>query len=304
MRSIRYALLLAAGYAALAALYIVISSRMAAHLSTSVTDMERIEVLKGVIFVAVTAVGVLVGSWFAFSRLERGAAEIQRRDRVLLMNERRIFAGVMSATIAHDANNVLVAVLADLQDLRDQLGGNDANLNRLQHSAERLTALNRRLLEVVRQGRAGRPEDVDLTAEVQHSLDDVHSHSKLRDCKVVVQGTPTLTIRTHPLLVHQIVSNLVVNAGEATEGRGRIEVRLARRDGTVEIEVHDDGPGIPPQRRARIFDALETTKREGNGLGLFSVKASAVALGGAVEVADSALGGACFRVRLPANADG
>lgn len=299
MRSIRYALMLSVGYAVLAAVYIAVSSRIAAHMSASVEDMERIEVFKGFLFVTVTAIGVLAGSWFALQRIERVAAELQRRDRVLMANERRIFAGVMSASIAHDANNVLVAVLADLQFLRETLGGDDENLNRLQHSAERLASLNRRLLEIVRQGRAGRAEEVDLTAEVRRSLEAVRSHRTLRGCSVDVQGREPVTLRTHPLLVHQIVSNLVVNAGEATEGHGHIEVRLAKQDGTVQIEVHDDGPGIPADRRARLFDALETTKREGSGLGLFSVKSCASALGGSVEVGDSALGGACFRVRLP-----
>ena len=57
--------------------------------------------------------------------------------------------------------------------------------------------------------------------------------------------------------------------------------------------------GVPVERRERIFDSLETTKPAGTGLGLFSVKSCVAALEGSVDVGDSPLGGACFRVRLP-----
>jgi signal transduction histidine kinase len=106
-------------------------------------------------------------------------------------------------------------------------------------------------------------------------------------------------LHTHPLLLQQILANLVVNAGEACGGKGRIEVRLHDSPEFVLLEVHDDGPGVPVERRERIFDSLETTKPAGTGLGLFSVKSCVAALEGSVEVGDSPLGGACFRVRLP-----
>ena len=96
-----------------------------------------------------------------------------------------------------------------------------------------------------------------------------------------------------------MVSNLVLNAGEAANGRGTIEVATAEQGDEVLIEVHDDGPGVAKERRATLFDNLATTKATGTGLGLFSVRACAQGLGGSVEVGESPLGGALFRVRLP-----
>ena len=298
MRGIRGALLLSAGYAILAALYIVFSSRIAANMSASIEDMQRIEVFKGVVFVAVTAAGVFAGAWYLFGRIERNADELRRRERALLETERRVFAGVLAASIAHDANNVLVGVLGDLYALRESLGKHE-HLDRLQVSAERLAALNHRLLGVMRQGRPGPSQEVDLGREIRRSLDDLTSHRSVKGCRVNLQADASIPLRTNPLLVHQIVSKLVVNAGEATDGQGRIEVRLEQAAGVAQIEVHDDGPGVPAERRANLFDALETTKRDGSGLGLFSVRSCAAALGGGVEVGDSHLGGACFRVKLP-----
>lgn len=300
MTSTRYAALLAGGYAVLAAVYIVVSSRFAADLSASVEQMRRIETLKGILYVVVTALAIFAGGRWMFGRLERGAAELAARDRALLANERRVFAGLLAASIAHDANNVLQVVLIDLDALQSSVHDRADLVNRLQASVARLVSLNRRLVTAARQGVAGAAENLDLVQAVRDSIEVLRSHEKVRGCRVDLEVTGAHRIRMHPLLVHQIVSNLVVNAAEATQGRGRIEVRIERHGGSVALEVHDDGPGIPADRRERLFDALESTKIDGSGLGLFSVKSCASALGGAVVAGVSPLGGACFRVLLPA----
>jgi signal transduction histidine kinase len=104
------------------------------------------------------------------------------------------------------------------------------------------------------------------------------------------------------VLVSQVVTNLLVNAGEATGGKGLIEVRVVPAGDEVRLEVHDSGPGVPLNRRATLFEALASTKPEGSGMGLFSVRACARAMGGDVAVLDSDLGGACFRVSFPREA--
>lgn len=300
MSSTRYAALLAGGYAVLAVSYIVISGRFAADASASVEDLRHIEQLKGIAFVSSTALAIFAGARWLFERLERNAAELAARDRALLANERRVFAGLLAASIAHDANNVLQVVVMDLDALQPSMVDRADTVQRLQSSVARLVSLNRRLVTAARQGVAGAAENLDLVQAVRDSIEALRSHEKVRGCRVdlVVEGSHRL--RVHPLLVHQIVSNLIVNAAEATKCAGRIEVRIERHGGSVALEVHDDGPGIPADRRATLFDALESTKSDGSGLGLFSVKACASALGGAVVAGDSPLGGACFRVLLPA----
>jgi signal transduction histidine kinase len=151
----------------------------------------------------------------------------------------------------------------------------------------------------VQQGRAGSAEWVDLNQTIRDALAMSASHEGMRKCPVRFHATDDLPMRTHPLVIHQIVSPLVVNACEATGGKGRVEVRLERKANEAVLSVHDDGPGVPAERRARLFEALENTKGERAGLGLFSVQSCVRALGGTVEVGDSPLGGACFRVRLP-----
>jgi C4-dicarboxylate-specific signal transduction histidine kinase len=66
--------------------------------------------------------------------------------------------------------------------------------------------------------------------------------------------------------------NLILNAADATNGNGKIHIRLWQSDGQVHLEVHDNGPGIPPEMRDRVFEPLYTSKPDGTGLGLVSVR--------------------------------
>jgi len=299
MRSLRYALLLAVGYALLATVYIVVSGRIAASLSSNVEQLARIEALKGVLYVIVTAVAIFAGGWALMRRLELADHEIGRRDAAILASERQVFAGLLAATTAHDANNVLMTVIADLQALRTSFGDRP-EVVRLEAATERLIALNRRLLDTVRQGREAESADLQLLPEVESAIDAIRTTLRVRGCDVRIGGDATVRLHAHPLLIHRIVGNLVLNAAEATQSHGRIDVRVVRQGDRAAIEVHDDGPGVPESMRAGLFAALTTTKSGGSGLGLFSVQACARALGGAAEVGVSPLGGACFRVVLPA----
>jgi hypothetical protein len=117
MTNAPYSLGLALAYGVLATAYILVSSTMAADHSASVDELRRIETLKGTIYVAVTTLGVFFGGLIAMRRMARDAEELVRRERALVASEGKVFAGVMAASVAHDANNVLTAVLADLESL-------------------------------------------------------------------------------------------------------------------------------------------------------------------------------------------
>lgn len=299
-RSTLYSVGLALAYGALATAYIVVSGSLAASHSASVEELARIETIKGVLYVAVTTLGVFFGGLIAMRRMERDATELVRRERALVANEGRVFAGVMAASVAHDANNVLFAVLGDLELLAESTDfAGSRHVEQLRRSVSRLVALNKRLLTAARHGVPKERHPVDLARLVRDCVAEVRPHAHLRNCRVICRGDEHMPTETQPLLVHQIVSNLVLNAGEATQGRGTIEVATFAADGELRIEVHDDGPGVPRDRRHTLFESLASTKATGSGLGLFSVRACAQGLGGTVEIDDSQLGGALFRVRLP-----
>jgi PAS domain S-box-containing protein len=113
------------------------------------------------------------------------------------------------------------------------------------------------------------------------------------------------TIAPEPLLLaddeqlNQVLTNLFLNAGEATPPGGTIRLRTRQQGGHAVLEIEDSGPGIPEAQRVRIFDPFYTTKADGTGLGLSICYQIILAHRGTISVSSSKLGGACFTVRLP-----
>ncbi|MBK9471296.1 MAG: HAMP domain-containing histidine kinase [bacterium] len=298
MKSTRYAAYLAGAYVLLAGAYIILSGYLAAGASHSVEELRRIETIKGVVYVAVTALLIFAGARWAMRRMENDARELMRREQALVANEGRVFAGLTAASIAHDVNNVLTVALADIEMLEEDGRGNEG-LTRLHHSMRRMVGLNRRLLGLAQAYVSREGSLLDAREAAREVVAVLRSHQDVRHCRLSCEGEAGLVIAASPVLMHQLVGNLVLNAAQAAGEKGIIEVRVRGEDNSVVIEVHDNGPGVPPERRAELFSALVTTKPDGNGLGLFSVKACATGLGGRVEVLESPLGGALFRIHLP-----
>jgi len=298
MSSTRYAALLAAAYVAIASAYIVVSGHLAAGAAGSIEEMRRTETVKGVLYVVVTALLVFAGARWAMRRQERDAEELRRCEQALVANEGRVFAGLTAASIAHDVNNVLTVALAEL-DALDQEAPGGAATARLRRVVGRVISLNRRLLDSAQAYATREGTPLDARESAREVLASLGSHADVRRCRVAITGEAGVIIAASATLMHQLLGNLVINAAQAAGDRGQVEVRISRHGDEALLDVHDDGPGVPPERRADLFTALASTKPNGDGLGLFSVAACASGLGGSVEVSDSHLGGAHFRVRLP-----
>jgi signal transduction histidine kinase len=292
-------LVIALVYALAAGVYIVLSGQIAAASATSVADLQRLETWKGLGFVTVSTVIVFFCAWFCSRRARRDLAAAIQREQALVAQQGNVVASAMAASVAHDANNVLVSLIGEVDTLANgsEAKAVQSSVAQLRACVDRLTALNRRLL-----GMPMELEQVDIAQLVRESIATIRTHGALAGCEIRFDGDELPPLETHPVLVHQIVSNLVLNACEALRGKGLIEVRLASagdRGERVVLEVHDDGPGVPRERRANLFEGVSSTKPAGLGLGLFSVRACAELLRGTVEVGDSPLGGAMFRVQLP-----
>ena len=100
-----------------------------------------------------------------------------------------------------------------------------------------------------------------------------------------------------------MVLNLVTNALQAAGRGGHVRLSTARVDGRVELVVEDDGPGVPPELVDRIFEPFYTTRDGGTGLGLFISYGIVERHGGTLAVDRGPLGGARFRLTLPAAGD-
>ena len=105
------------------------------------------------------------------------------------------------------------------------------------------------------------------------------------------------------MMLKRCVDNLVRNAAQALKNanvaQAQIEIRVRRENHDAVLEVSDNGPGVPEDARARVFEPYYTTKADGTGLGLAIVKKIVLEHGGEISYAPSKTGGACFRIALP-----
>jgi len=103
-------------------------------------------------------------------------------------------------------------------------------------------------------------------------------------------------------LLNIVFQNLLINAAQAMQGRGRIDVRCHAADGWHRVEVNDQGPGIPAEIRAELFRPFKTTKARGTGLGMATAKRLVELHGGRIDVVCPPSGGTQIAVHLPTTA--
>lgn len=301
MKPFRYALLLASFYGCVAGAYTAWSGDLAARLANNLQDLHRIEQVKGQVFVATTAIFLFFASWLLMARFKRVAEERENLQRAAAMSQSRILAGEYAAAVAHDFNNVLLVTSSIIDEIQ-QNPSNGVDRSLLREATEAIDRgrnLSLRLARSARGRHTLRRERLSVSVVTRTMVRSLAKLQRVRACQVSVDANSEYEAEIDPTLFEQILTNLIINAADAAGERGQIRVVVAGDVQQVRLEVHDSGPGIPAEKRESIFKAFETTKSEGLGLGLLSVRTAANMLGGSVAVEDSPLGGAKFVVRLP-----
>ena len=244
-----------------------------------------------------------------------------RRDELIRRHERLAALGTTLAGVAHELNNPLAAIKGFAQLLlsgRDTVDERNA-LETIHRETERAARIVRDLLVFARRQESHEREIVDFNEVVRYVLSTRRYAMQTRgiDCRVDLAPEP-IWVLADTVQLEQVVLNLVLNAEQALaaecdapasalEARhpdARISVRTRALDGQVQLDVRDNGPGVPESDLARIWDPFWTTKREGEGtgLGLSVVHGIITAHGGTVEAVSDAGEGMHVCVRLP-NAD-
>ena len=300
MKSIRYATWLALGYLLVAGLYIRVSGRIAAHVARNVMELERLEHIKGLAFVVTTAVLLWVLAWRLFSRLQRSNDERIRSQQTLMLVQSKAFAGELAASVAHDFNNLLL-VLGSAIDMADETGGafDAATLEEMKAALEGAKSLTARLARAARGDRAGRRESLSLSKSVKETTKLVRRLPRLAVKNFELVALAEARAELDPVLIDQILVNLLLNAADACGQQGHVRVEVGENDTQVWLIVEDNGPGLSDSQIPAMFEPFRSTKSGGLGLGLLSVRASAEAGDGVVAGGKSALGGAKFQVTWP-----
>jgi signal transduction histidine kinase len=226
-----------------------------------------------------------------------------RLERELAQRERLAALGRMAATVAHEIKNPLSAIKSIAQVMREDenlrneyerdLGLIVGETDRLSQSVTQLLSFARR------ESPAGQPLSVD---ELLRSVVDLFRASAkeqgiVLDLQVKVEaelaGKSVSALR-------DALSNLLLNALQATPHGGRVELMAAQSDGELVISVQDSGSGVPVDLRERIWEPFFTTRQRGTGLGLAIVRKRVQEVGGSASLGAAGNGrGAVFHLRVP-----
>jgi signal transduction histidine kinase len=257
-----------------------------------------------------------------YGELRRSYEELKQSQHLLVRQEKLASLGRLAAGLAHELNNPLssVAGFAEALQRRAQegelarlpVGGEfQEYLTLIQAEVSRAAAIIRHLLDFARQ-REPAFGHVDLLRVVTDAVSFVQRQARLANQHIVVAPFPEeYHVMGDPQMLQQVLLNLLTNALDAIEGGGEVRIAARRREGdgpagaagpAVEVQVADDGSGIPPEHLARIFDPFFTTKEAGKGTGLgLAISQSIVEQhGGTLEVrSDGAGKGTVVTVVLP-----
>jgi signal transduction histidine kinase len=235
-------------------------------------------------------------------RIDERTRELEESQAQVLHQEKMAAFGLLAAGIAHEVGNPLTSISNVVQVLerrdpdaytREKLGLVTGQLARIQAILRELVTFSRPASD--QRGKVSVREVIDEALGIAK----FYKGGKNREIAVAAPGDLPPLVGVRDQFV-QVVFNLVLNAIDATGKGGRIEVAAAADGDRVVLSVRDDGAGIDPANRGRLFRPYFTTKKHGTGLGLFVVRRIVEHHGGAVAVESEPGKGATFRVSLPA----
>lgn len=226
--------------------------------------------------------------------------ELRRLELHARRAERLATVGQLAAGIAHEIRNPLASISGSIELLQRSPGTSedDQTLMQIVHrEIQRLNVLIGDLLDYANP-RPAEPVDFDLASLVEETLRVARSENA--DIEITGDVQP-IEIHADPAKLRQVVWNLVRNAAQAGT---HVAVSVKRRGDHAVIAVKDDGPGIPKELVAKIFDPFVTTKQKGTGLGLATSHAVVAELNGRIDVETESGKGTTMTVTLPIDASG
>ena len=247
-----------------------------------------------------------------YEHRRRRNAELQAHQRMLELARmnRRSTVGELSASIAHELNQPLTAILANTeaagltypvpwsaQDFKELMTD-------IRHDAMRAAEVIKRLRQML-SDIPFEPQEIDLNETIRETLEFLSKQALGRRVDISTELAPQLPrIVGDHVQLQQVILNLVLNALDAMDDVAGRERRVVVRTGVLnsvsaEVSIEDTGPGIPDTRLQQIFEPFFTTKGGGMGMGLSIARTIVESHGGQIWAENRNSGGAVFRFTLP-----
>lgn len=240
--------------------------------------------------------------------LEEANAQLAQTWERLLQAERLASLGQMAAGIAHEMRNPLGIINTSAYYLKGAVTSDDAveQLSIIEREVARMEKTISSLLGFARLSASYEPVLTDIGEVAASAVEAVRAEGLPEGTQVNLEVCGAV----EPVLVdreqmRRVFINLIRNGLESLKGPGRVDVRVSSAHGMVSVAVTDTGEGIPPERRAHIFEPFYSTKPvgQGAGLGLAMAKAIVSRAGGSIEVESEPGRGSTFTVLLPPASD-
>lgn len=234
-------------------------------------------------------------------RIAERTRELQEAQAHVLHQEKMATFGLLAAGIAHEVGNPLTSI-SNLVQILQQRGGDEYTQSKLDLVSGQLQRIRGTLRELTEFSRPASNERTrsSLGAILDEAVNIAKYYKRTRGRIVVPElpaDIPPVTGVRDQLV--QIFLNLILNAIDATDRHGKIELGVQRVPTGLEIAVRDNGSGISPENAGRLFQPYFTTKKHGTGLGLFVTRKLVEDHGGQVNCTSVPGEGTIFRVLLP-----
>ena len=252
---------------------------------------------------------LILGLLWEHRRRRRLEVEGRQRMAELAHMNRQATAGQLSASIAHELNQPLGAILNNVEAAELMVESPSPNLEEIrtilddiQRDDERASKVIKRLRRLLTRGEFD-PQEVDLNEVVREVVRIASAQAAAHDVELDSNlAQQPLRVNGDKVQLQQVILNLIVNGidaiAETPNGVREIACRSWASDGQALISIRDTGPGIPSDRLERLFEPFFTTKQDGMGMGLCIAHAIIEAHGGKIS-AESRPSGAVFHVSLP-----
>jgi two-component system, NtrC family, sensor histidine kinase HydH len=228
--------------------------------------------------------------------------DIDQSQQNLVRASKLAVVGEMSSVIAHEVRTPLGILRSSAQMLQRESGISEEGrelVGFIESETERLNRLVSAMLDTARP-RAPSYVAVDMHDLIRKSIAMLGAQADKKQVSVtasLLAAKPVIECDAEQMT--QVLLNLLMNGLQILGHGGRIEMATHDDERTLYIDIADDGPGIDPAERARVFEAFFFKREGGIGLGLAIVQQIVNSHGGEIEALESRLGGALFRIRLP-----